>query len=414
MWRGTDKKDDRRGALLRLLVFGVLLGATAAGAFYVGRSQSLAALQEQDRENLELYAEALDVVRDDYVDQGAIDTREQSYGAIEGMLDTLGDRGHTRFLTPEEREQNQDELSGTYVGVGVQLEAREDEVVVASPIEGSPAEEAGMESGDVFVAVDGEDVRDEDSSGIASRVKGPEGSSVEIAVSRDGQRLVFDLERAEIDSASVSWARIPGTDVAHVGLASFSDDSAEELRRAFEEARNAGARRFVLDLRNNPGGRLDQAVETTGYFLEPGSTAYVREDASGEREEIEVEGEPGLTDAPLVVLVNDASASSSEILAGALRDNDRATVVGETTVGTGTVLSEFELDDGSSILLGVAEWLTPDGDFIRETGIEPDVKVAEQDGDEPVYPSDGEDLSRGELFDRDEQLRVAFEELPGG
>ena len=396
---------------MRLLVFGVLLGATAAGAFYVGRSQSPATLQERDRENLALYAEALDVVRDDYVDQGAIDTRKQTYGAIEGMLDTLGDSGHTRFLTPEEREQNQEELSGTYVGVGVRLETRDGEVVVASPIEGSPAEEAGIESGDVFVAVDGEDVRDEDVSGIASRVKGPEGTKVELTVSRDGQRLVFDLERAEIDSASVSWARIPGTDVAHVGLASFSDDSAEELGRAFEEARDAGARRFVLDLRNNPGGRLDQAVETAGFFLEPGSTAYVREDASGEREEIEVEGEPGLTDAPLVVLVNDASASSSEILAGALRDNDRATVVGETTVGTGTVLSEFELDDGSSILLGVAEWLTPDGDFIRETGIEPDVKVAEQDGDEPVYPSDGRDLPREELFERDEQLRVAFEKL---
>ena len=411
MWRNSNK-GGRRGAALRLLVFAVLLAATAAGAFYVGRSQSPAALQERDRESLELYAEALDVVRDDYVDQGAIDTEKQTYGAIEGMLDTLGDKGHTRFLTPEEREQNQDGLSGTYVGIGVQLESRDGEVVVTAPIEGSPAEEAGVESGDVIVAVGGKDVRDEDVSGIAARVKGPEGTRVGITVSRDGDRRSFDLERAEIDSSSVSWAPIPGTDVAHVGLSSFSDDSAEELRRAFGEAGDAGARRFVLDLRNNPGGRLDQAVEAAGFFLEPGSVAYVREDASGEREEIEVEGEPGLTGAPLVVLVNDASASSSEILAGALRDNDRAVLVGETTVGTGTVLSEFELDDGSSILLGVAEWLTPDGDFIRETGIEPDVAVDQQEDDEPVFPSDGRGLSRQELFERDEQLRTAFGELP--
>ncbi|MDQ3376552.1 MAG: S41 family peptidase [Actinomycetota bacterium] len=412
MWRSSNKKGGRRGGTLRLLVFVGILVATAAGAFYAGRSQSPAALQERDRESLELYAEALDVVRDDYVDQGAIDPEKLTYGAIEGMLDTLGDEGHTRFLTPEEREQNQEGLSGTYVGIGVQLEAREDEVVVTAPIEGSPAEEAGVESGDVVVGVDGRSVRDEEISGIVSRVKGPEGTRVKLTVSRNGNERVFDLRREEIDSPVVTWARVPGTDVAHVLLSSFSDDSAEELRAAFGEAREAGARRFILDLRDNPGGRLDQAVEVAGFFLEPDSIAYVRKDASGGREEIGVEGEPGLTDAPLVVLVNDGSASSSEIVAGALRDNDRATVVGQTTFGTGTVLSEFELDDGSSILLGVAEWLTPDGDFIRETGIEPDVKVPQEEGDETVSPTDLREISREEAFERDAQLRAAFEELP--
>lgn len=398
---------------MRLLVFVGILVATAAGAFYAGRSQSPAALQERDRESLDLYAEALDVVRDDYVDQGAIDPEKQTYGAIEGMLGTLGDKGHTRFLTPEEREQNQEGLSGSYVGIGVQLEAREGDVVITAPIEGSPAEEAGVESGDVVVGVDGESVRDEEISGIVSKVKGSEGTRVKLTVSRDGSERVFDLRREQIDSPVVTWTRIPGTDVAHVLLSSFSDDSAEEVRKAFEEAKDAGARRFVFDLRNNPGGRLDQAVEVAGFFLEPGSIAYVRKDASGGREEIEVEGEPGLTDAPLVVLVNDGSASSSEIVAGALRDNGRATVVGQTTFGTGTVLSEFELDDGSSLLLGVAEWLTPDGDFIRETGIEPDVKVPQEEGDEAVAPTDLRETSREQAFERDAQLRTAFEELPG-
>ena len=412
MFKSFDKTGRRRGGALRLLLFAAVLVATAVGAFYFGRSQSLASLQERDRESLELYAEALDVVRDDYVDQGALDPEKQARGAIEGMLDTLGDKGHTRFLTPEEREQNQAGLSGTYVGIGVQLEMREDDVVVAAPIEGSPAEEAGVESGDVIVGVDGENVRDEEISGIVSKVKGPEGTRVELTVSRNGDERVFDLRREEIDSPAITWARIPGTDVAHVLLSSFSDDAAEELRGAFEEAEATGAERFVLDLRDNPGGRLDQAVEVSGFFLEPGSVAYVRKDASDGREPVEVEGEPGLTDAPLVVLVNDGSASSSEIVAGALRDNDRATVVGQTTFGTGTVLSEFELDDGSSILLGVAEWLTPDGDFIRETGIEPDVKVPQQQGDEPVSPTDLRDLSREEALERDSQLRAAFEELP--
>ena len=412
MWIRSDKKGGRRGGVLRLLVLAGILAATAAGSFYAGRQQSPATLQEGDRESLELYAEALDVVRDDYVDQGAIDPEKQTRGAIKGMLGTLGDEGHTRFLTPEAREQNEEGLSGTYVGIGVQLEGRGDGVVVTAPIEGSPAERAGVESGDVVVGVDGESVRGQEISGIVSKVKGPEGTRVKLTVSRDGEERVFDLRREEIDSPAVTWARVPDSGVAHVLLSSFSDDAAGELREAFGEAREAGAERFVLDLRNNPGGRLDQAVEVAGFFLEPRSIAYVRKDASGEREPIEAEGETGLTDAPLVVLVNNGSASSSEIVAGSLRDNDRATVVGQTTFGTGTVLSEFELDDGSSILLGVAEWLTPDGDFIRETGIEPDVKVPLEEGEEPVSPADLRDISREEALERDAQLRAALEELP--
>ncbi len=156
---------------------------------------------------------------------------------------------------------------------------------------------------------------------------------------------------------------------------------------------------------------MDQAVEMAGDFLEPGSVVYLREDASGGREEIEVEGGAEPTDAPMAVLVNEGTASSSEILAGALRDNDRATVIGETTFGTGTVLSEFVLGDGSAILLGVAEWLTPDGDFIRETGIAPDVEVALSEGTEPLTPGEARDLSKEEILERDAQLARAFENL---
>ena len=327
------------------------------------------------------------------------------------MLDSLGDEGHTRFLTPEEREQNHEGLSGTYVGIGVQLEDKEDEVLVAAPIEGSPAEEAGIESGDVVVAVDGESVRGEDISEVVQKVKGPEGSQVRLTVLRDGEERVFDLERAVIEVPVVSWARIPDTDVALVRLASFTNDSAKEVRDAFQEARAAGARRFILDLRDNPGGRLDQAVEIAGDFLKTGSVVYIRQEASGEREKIEVEDGSERIEAPLAVLVNEGSASSSEILAGALRDNDRAKVIGETTFGTGTVLSEYTLKDGSAILLGVAEWLTPDGDFIRETGIAPDVKVTLDEDAEPLAPSEVRDLSMEEIRKRDPQLGRALDEL---
>jgi carboxyl-terminal processing protease len=347
------------------------------------------------------------------VDQKDIDPEQEAYGAIRGMLNTLGDDGHTRFLTPEERKQNDQSLSGTYVGIGVQLEEQKGKVVVAAPIQGSPAEKAGISPDDVVLAVDGKSVRGDGISEIVEKVKGPEGTKVELTVGHEGKKREYELQRAQIDSPVASWAMIPDTDVALVLLSSFSDDSAEELRNAFEEAKAAGASRFVLDLRNNPGGRLDQAVEVAGYFLEPGSVVYIRKEASGKRDEIKVEGDPESTNTPLTVLVDGGSASSSEILAGALRDNGRATVIGETTFGTGTVLSEFVLKDGSSILLGVAEWLTPDGDFIRETGIKPDVKVPLAKGTAPLTPDDVRDLSREQIFKTDAQLREAYKKLQG-
>ena len=411
MWKDTKTRPDRRNAVARVLFLVVLLLATALGSYMVGRSQSPATLDEADRESVALYAEALDAVRNNYVDQEDIDSKKATYGAIEGMLDTLEDEGHTRFLTPEEREQNDQSLSGTYVGIGVQLEAKNGEVVVTAPIDGSPAEKAGISSDDVLLAVDGESVRGDAVSEVVEKVKGPEGTKVELTVRHEGERREYDLRRAEINTPVVSWALIPGTHVALVLLSSFSDDSAQELENAFEEARAAGARSFILDLRNNPGGRLDQAVEMAGYFLEPESVVYIRKNASGEREEITVEGDSNSTDAPLAVLVNEGSASSSEILAGALRDNGRAPVIGETTFGTGTVLSEFVLRDGSSILLGVAEWLTPDGDFIRNTGITPDVMVPLGEETEPLTPDDTRGLSREEILERDAQLRTAYEKL---
>jgi carboxyl-terminal processing protease len=411
VWKSTATGRDRRRTLTWVLLVVALLLATALGAYAYGRSQSPAALGKQDRESLALYAQALDTVRDDYVDQEAIDSKKQTYGAIEGMLDTLGDDGHTRFLTPEERVENREGLSGTYVGIGIQLEQEDGAVVVASPIEGSPADRAGIEAGDVVVAVDGKSVRDEGVTQVVERVKGPEGTQVKLTVSRSGEERVFDLERAEIESPVASWTMIPSSDVAFVRLSSFSDDSAEKLAQAFEEARSAGARRFILDLRNNPGGRLDQAVRMAGDFVEPGSVVYVREDASGERDEIEADGGAERTDAPMAVLVNGGTASSAEILAGALRDNDRATVIGETTFGTGTVLSEFVLRDGSAILLGVAEWLTPNGDFIRDTGIQPDIKVPLAPDDDPLTPTEARDLSRDEILERDAQLARALENL---
>jgi len=417
MWRETGKGALRLRATLGWVAGAVLVLALVAGAYLFGRSQSPAALTGEDRESVTLYAEALDAVREDYVDQEAVDPERQTYGAIRGMLDSLGDKGHTRFLSPEEVDQNRESLSGSYVGVGIQLEDEGEQVVVTSPIDGSPAEEAGIETGDVIVEVNGRSVEGQDVSGVAEKVRGPEGSTVTLTVSREeraggqAREREFELERRELELNAASWSRLEGTDVALLRLSSFSADAAEQLRGAIEEARAGGAERFVLDLRDNPGGQVDQARAVSETFLEPDKVVYLRQDASGRREEIRTSEDAEPIEEPVVVLVNEGTASSAEIVAGALRDNGRAEIVGQTTFGTGTVLAEKTLSDGSAILLGVAEWLTPGGDFIRESGISPDVRVALDENREPLLPQEAEGLSPEEVRSRDAQLGRALDVL---
>ncbi len=414
MWKNTTTKEERRRLLARRLSFVLVALVLMLASYLYGRSESPAGVSAENRESVALYAEALETVEEDYVGQEAIDPKEQAYGAIEGMLETLGDEGHTRFLSPVESEQSRQGLSSTYVGVGIKLDNKDGEVVVTSPIDGSPAEEAGIESGDVLVAVDGKSVQGENIKEIGDKVRGPEGSEVELTMLREGEERDFTVERAELEVSAASWSLIPDTDVAHLRLASFSENSAEKLAEATAEARLAGAERFVLDLRDNTGGLVGQAKEVAAQFLPAGSSIFIRKDADGEEEVTYVPDGNEPLDAPLVVLVNEGSASSAEIVAGALRDNERARVVGETTFGTGTVLDEYTLSDGSAILLGVAEWLTPNGDFIRGSGIEPDVEVSLKEDQEPRTPEETRDLSKEEVFEEDAQLERAFEVLQEG
>ena len=410
----------------------VLVMLTAFLAFSFGRAQSPAVIEEApeaDQEALSLYADALLTAREEYVDREAAEPGAMTHGAIEGMLGTLGDGGHTRFLTAEEMERTREGLSGEYVGVGVQLEEKDGgEVAVLSPLAGSPAERAGVRPGDVILKVGGWNAEGAGVDEVVARIKGPEGTEVGLSVEREAEGVTrersFELARETIDAPAASWAFVGdaptgGGRTAVVALSSFTEDASSELRSAFEAAEEAGAGRFVLDLRGNPGGELEEAVAAAGLFLEDGETAYVRQDAEGERQKIEArdptpfsQDAPPVTE-PLVVLVDEGSASASEILAGALKDNGRATVVGIRTAGTGTVLQEFPLRDGSSMLLGVAEWLTPKGDFIRESGIAPDAEVVLDEGQRPLLTEELRGLPAEEISREDAQLWNAIEEVRG-
>ncbi len=434
MWKGIATKVNRRYVLVLAtsLFLAMFLLVLAAYLYERSRNERLQSelsqdqssrsegsrgsegLSEEDRESVSLYAEALGAVRGDYVDRASIDSEGQTYGAIKGMLNSLGDERHTRFLTPEEVETTRKALSNNQVETGVRLEDRGDEIVTLSPIAGSPAEKAGIESGDVLVAVNGQSVQGEDITAVVEGLKGPEGSTVGMTVLRNGVEREFSVERVELEVPAASWNLVPGTGVAHLRLALFSENSATELDRAITEAREAGAQRFVLDFRENKGGKVDQAERIAARFLPAGSTVYVRQDAEGHEQETTTPDDSEPLDAPLVVLVNARSASASEIVAGALRDNGRAQVAGETTFGTGTVLDDFPLSDGSAILLAVAEWLTPNGDPIRDSGIRPDVEAGLEQGQKPRIPDEVRGLSTEKLFEEDAQLERAFEVLQRG
>jgi carboxyl-terminal processing protease len=411
MWRENVTKMDRRVVIVRVMALVLVMLVLMLAAYLYGLSRSPAGITEEDRESVALFVEALRAVQDDYVDQEAVDPEEQTYGAIKGMIDSLGDEGHTRFLSPEEVEKSREAVSSTYVGIGVRLEEKDDEIVVKASMDGSPAEETGIQSGDVLVAVDGESINGEEFEEIGQKIRGPEETYVDLTVLRDEEEREFTVERAELEMPVSSWGLIPGTDMAHLRLSSFSENSAEKLEGEIVEAQSAGAERFVLDLRDNPGGLVEQAEEVAALFLPAGSGVYIRKDADGSEEETSVPEDNEPLDAPVVVLVNEGSSSSAEIVAGALRDNGRAQVVGETSFGTGTVLSEYPLSDGSAILLGVAEWLTPNGDSIRGAGIEPDVEVELEEDQEPNTPNETEGLTREEIFEEDAQLERAFEIL---
>jgi carboxyl-terminal processing protease len=261
--------------------------------------------------------------------------------------------------------------------------------------------------------VDGQPTERQTVDEVIKRVRGDAGTSVTLGIThRDGSTTEVPIVRAEIVIPPVSWAFVPGTKIADIRLAQFSQGAADGVRSALTEALAGGAEGAVLDLRGNPGGLVDQAVGIASMFLPEGATVYGQQDRSGSKTEIPATGSPLAPDLPLVVLTDFGSASSSEIVAAALQDNERAQVVGLRTFGTGTVLNMFPLSDGSAIMLGVIEWLTPKGAGIFDVGITPDVEVELPTNGTPTDPSDLEDLTRKEFRQgHDTQLQRAVKLL---
>lgn len=337
-----------------------------------------------------LIRDAWDILHTKYVGADELDDTDLVYGAIDGMTRAVGDTGHTSFMTPEQRAERSNDLSGKYVGIGVRIDTADDGLpLVVGVFKDSPAEGAGVEIGDEIVAVDGRQTAGSTIDEIVDWVRGEAGTTVGLTVrtGADGQERELSMVRADVAVTPISWAMVPGTQTALVRLDQFSTGAADDLKQALDDARAAGADRIVFDLRGDPGGYVNEADAVASQFLS-GGVVFIERDASGKETPHPVLPGGVATDLPLVVLVDGSTASSAEIVSGALQDAGRAQIVGVKTYGTGTVLGEFDLRDGSALRVGTTEWLTPSGRRIWREGITPDVTVERASDLAPLDPAE--------------------------
>ncbi len=405
--------------LLSIVVGLILLAGAFSGGFIVGHYMPLAsgfggqpatqlpavATPSSDQQGatpselqtlFQPFWETWNLVHEQYVDQ-PVDDVALMRGAIEGMLATLGDE-HTSFMDPKEFQQANESLSGEYEGIGAYVDTTADFLTVISPISGSPAEAAGLRPGDMIIAIDGEDMTGTDGELARQKVLGPAGSVVTLTIRR-GEEAPFDVEitRAKITIKS-SEGKMLENDIAYVKVSTFGDNTTPELLAALQELMAQNPKGLILDLRNNGGGYLQTAVEVSSQFLPKDEVVLYEQYGNGQKDEYKSLGDGLALDVPMVVLINEGSASASEIVAGALQDLGRAKLIGVVSYGKGSVQIWNALsNDQGAVRVTIAKWLTPSGRTIHKLGLTPEVYVSMTEED---YNND-----------RDPQLDAAIETL---
>ena len=387
--------------------------ATGAG-FSDGASEAVAESSLTGRAEFATLEETRELIHEQWPDPEQIDDATLIYGAAKGMVDAIGDEGHSGFLDPESAAEMEQAKEAEYVGIGVEVDSRCGVPVVAATMTGSPAEEAGLRPGDVIAEVDDVSTRRMDTRGLRDLILGKEGDQLTLTIERpsESSQIQIDVVRKTIERQLVTWRWLPDKTV-HLRVTGFEPGVNQKVRSALQTIRSEGARQLILDLRGNPGGLVPEVIGVASEFLDEGSTIFQEQERDQEARPIKTVGRTGQwLDLALVVLIDDDSASGAEVLAAALRDNGRARLVGETTFGTGTVLTTFPQDDGSSVVLATAFWLTPDGDRVWQEGVEPDQFVSLAKDVFPSRPEDDPELSVNELeASADAQLQAAFEAL---
>jgi carboxyl-terminal processing protease len=365
--------------------------------------------------NFGLMAEAWNTIQKVYVDRSALKPKTMTYGAIRGLVDSLGDTGHSTFLTPEMIKEERESMGGSYKGVGIELRMDKGHALIVSPLDGSPAQKAGLRSGEIITMVNGRNLIGLNILQIVKLISGPVGTRVTLTVfdPESGKSHEVTLKRAPIEIDNVRWKPLPGDGIVQLRIAAFNKGVTKDLRKALTGLSAHGVKGIILDLRNNPGGLLDEAIGSTSQFLGKGNV-LLEKSSDGKITSVPVKPGGVATRIPLVVLVNGGTASAAEIMAGAIQDAGRAKLLGRKTFGTGTVLRQFKLSDGSALMLAVREWLTPKGHSIWHKGISPDIMVKLPEGKRPLLPEQEKDLTLSKLDSSgDTQLLSALKLLTG-
>lgn len=321
----------------------------------------------------------LEIIESHYAEN--VDKNAIFDGALKGMVSTLGDK-HSTYLGGDLYKDFSAQMSGTYAGIGVYIASTDEGILIAGVMEGSPAEEAGLQRGDILVSIDGTSVEGYQLEDVSKNIRGPVDTRVDLVVRRDGEEQSFTVQRRQIHVPTVAGKMVDGTDVGYIRVAVFSDGTADDFTKEFTKLREQGMNKLILDLRDNPGGIVEQAVGVASNFVPPNSTIVSYTEQDGKVDQYTAQG----TDdpIPIVVLVNENSASASEIVAGAVQDMKLGPIVGVKTYGKGTVQGVFPVDSASAVKVTVAKYRTTNGREIDGVGIEPDVVV-------PLTPSDPED-----------------------
>jgi carboxyl-terminal processing protease len=411
----------KRGLILGATAFAVA-AVTVTGAG-IHLSQSKAFFEESPKELIDEVWQLIDrnyvdatfnqvdweAVRTEYLERTYTD-QEEAYDAIREMLEKLEDP-YTRFMDPQEFRNMQIDTSGELTGVGIQISQDEEtnEIVVVSPIEDTPAFDAGIRSKDVITAIDGESTEGLELNDAVNKIRGPVGSEVILTIRRGEQNLEIPIVRARIEIHPVRYAVKSGPegDVGYIRLTQFSANAASEMGEAIEDLEAQGVTGYILDLRSNPGGLLYSSIDIARMWLEDG-TIVSTVNRQGVVDE-ETANNRALTNKPLVVIIDAGSASASEILSGALQDNERAVLVGTRSFGKGLVQSVRSLADGSGVAVTVAKYLTPSGRDINEHGIDPDVEIDLTDEQREFLAEDRERIGSTD----DPQYTQALEVLTG-
>lgn len=355
--------------LFTVFSFGYGLGS---GNITLGSKQSSQNSKLPNNLNFTSVEQVYDLLRKNY--DGKLDQAKLIEGMKKGMVNAVGDP-YTEFMTAEQTKEFSQELNGTFSGIGAELGKDGDAIVIVAPISGYPAEKAGLKSKDIIAEIDGQSTYGLSVSEAVKKIRGPEGTEVKLRIIRDKKEdLSFTIKRENITIPSVESKMLDGS-IGYIKISRFSDDTVSLARKSAEDLKQQGAKSMILDVRGNPGGLLDSAVGVSSIWLPNGKTVLQEKRDGVVVKTYTASGNPVLEGVPTIVLIDEGSASASEIVAGALKDNGAAKLLGVKSYGKGSVQSVEDLPDGSSLKVTIARWYTPGGRNIDKEGIEPDNKV---------------------------------------